>query len=301
MRPPAERPGDGPCSGGTWKPVSTMPQWFEQAIVEKLVERLTRGDLDDTCEHVDADAIVPDFAGLMGERNLRDARHEVLQRGVAREELPIKREPRRSSGIGIDEARGMAQQVLDDHRTLLRLERAPPLAARRICRLDGDHRVLELGKILGDRSRKIELALLDQHHGGDAGHRLAHRGDPEDRIALQRAGLCQVAEAGGAQIGDLAVAGNRCNRAREGAGIDLRLLPGGDPRQPRRREAECSWIAHRRGVVGPGRGRKAEDREGKDRQGCEMAMQALHPDAPFSSASDARRRHRPFGKICYSM
>ena len=37
----------------------------------------------------------------------------------------------------------------------------------------------------------------------------------------------------GPQICDLAIARDRRNRAREGAGFDLRLLPGSDPRQPR--------------------------------------------------------------------
>ena len=34
--------------------------------------------------------------------------------------------------------------------------------------------VSKLGKILGDRRGEIELALLDQHHGGHAGDRLGH-------------------------------------------------------------------------------------------------------------------------------
>ena len=192
----------------------------------------------------------------------------------------------------------MAQQVLDGHRALLRLERELGLSGRRIGGLDTDHHVLELGKILVDRGREIELALLDQHHGGDAGDRLGHRGDPEDRIGLQRDGFGTVAKADGSQIGDLAVARDRRNRAREGAGVDLRLLPGSDPRQPRRREAERFRVARRRDVVGAGGGGKAESREAEDRQDREKAMQALHPGVLSIRAVMARSgaRHRAVRK-----
>ena len=128
----------------------------------------------------------------------------------------------------------MTQQILDDHRALLRFKRQPGLPACRIRRLGADHDVLELGKILRDRGGEIELAPIDQHHGGHAGDRLGHRGDPEDRIALQRDGLCAVAKADGLQIGDLAVPRDGRDCARESAGIDLRLFPRADPRQPRR-------------------------------------------------------------------
>lgn len=30
------------------------------------------------------------------------------------------------------------------------------------------------------------MFLVDQRHGGRDGHRLGHRGDPEDRVALHR-------------------------------------------------------------------------------------------------------------------
>src|SRR5215470_17564278 len=38
---------------------------FEQAAVEKLIERLARGDFDDSSQHVNAVAILPDLARLM--------------------------------------------------------------------------------------------------------------------------------------------------------------------------------------------------------------------------------------------
>jgi hypothetical protein len=133
----------------------------------------------------------------------------------------------------VDEAGGVAQQVLDDHRPLLGLKREPGPSAHRIARFNTDHHVFERGNILMDRGREIELAVLHQHHGSHAGDRLTRRGDPEDRIGPQWHSLGVVAKADGAQVGNLAVARDRGNRAREGAGIDLGLLPICDPRQPR--------------------------------------------------------------------
>jgi hypothetical protein len=134
--------------------------------------------------------------------------------------------------ILVDEAGGVAEQVLNDHRTLLRLKRESGFSARRIARFNTDHHVLKLGKILVDRGGEIELSILDQYHGGHAGDRLGHRGNPEDRIRLQRGGLCMVAKADRPQIRDFAVPRDRSHRARESARIDLSLLPGSDPLQP---------------------------------------------------------------------
>ena len=78
----------------------------------------------------------------------------------------------------------MTQQIFNRHWLLLWLICDVGLAGRRVPGLDSNCRSLELWKIVGDRGCEIELALLDQHHGGDAGNRLGHRGDPEDRIRL---------------------------------------------------------------------------------------------------------------------
>jgi hypothetical protein len=48
-----------------------------------------------------------------------------------------------------------------------------------------------------NRRGEIDLALLDQHHGGNARDRLDHRGDPEDRIFLQPDRLGIVAKSDG--------------------------------------------------------------------------------------------------------
>ena len=157
--------------------------------LQELVERLTGSHLDDTREDIDGETVVPDLARLMGKWKPGQAGDEVGESFV----------PAIHAGSAIkafvklvylgaidtiDQAGGMAQQILDRHRALLRLKRETGLAGHRVFGVDADHHVLEFGQILVDRRCEIELALLDQHHGGDAGDRLGHRGNPEDRIGL---------------------------------------------------------------------------------------------------------------------
>ena len=52
----------------------------KDAALQELVERLTGSDFDDPAEHVDAQAIFTDFAGLMGERQARQSGNEIRQR-----------------------------------------------------------------------------------------------------------------------------------------------------------------------------------------------------------------------------
>src|SRR6267154_2680381 len=183
--------------------------------------------------------VFPDLARLMGEREPRQTGREVLQRATACEEswvhpaLAVELVHGRIALVLVDEAGGVAQQVLDDHWPFLWLKREPGFSAHRIARFNADHRVFERGNILMDRGREIELSLFGQHHGGRAGYRLARRGDPEDRIGPQWNGLGVVAKANGAQIGNLAVARDHRHSAREGSGINLRLLPSRDPCEPR--------------------------------------------------------------------
>jgi len=164
-------------------------QGFEQACLQELVERLAGGDLDDAREHVDGNTVIPHLAWLMRKRQPRKAGDEIGEGLVATvhtgRAVETVVQPAHHRVIDtIDEAGGVAQQVLDRHRALLRLERELPRSAGRIGGLDADHHIPEFGQILMNRRGEIELALLDQHHRGDAGDRLGHRGDPEDRIGL---------------------------------------------------------------------------------------------------------------------
>jgi len=157
--------------------------------LQELVERLTGSHLDDTRENIDGDTVIPDLTRLVGQWKLGQAGDEireglvaVVHAGSAIKAVVELLHLRPADAI--DHSGGMAQQVLDDHRPLLRLANEFGLAGRGVLGLDADHHVPEFGKILVDRGGEIELAVLDQHHGGDAGDRLGHRGDPEDRIGL---------------------------------------------------------------------------------------------------------------------
>jgi hypothetical protein len=70
--------------------------------------------------------------------------------------------------------------------------------------LERDPHVADFGQIPGDGCVEVELAVVHQNHGGDAGHRLGHRGDPENGIRLHRDSLGAVLESDGLQIGELA-------------------------------------------------------------------------------------------------
>ena len=51
---------------------------LEQAALEKLIQRLARSHLDDPSQNVGAVAIFEDLTGLMNQRELCQAGHEVL-------------------------------------------------------------------------------------------------------------------------------------------------------------------------------------------------------------------------------
>ena len=69
-----------------------------------------------------------------------------------------------------------------------------------------------------------DAAFLDQHHQREAGERLGHRIDAEDRVFLQRPVALDVHAAERAQVCDLAVALDERQRARQLAGIQILLL-----------------------------------------------------------------------------
>jgi hypothetical protein len=74
---------------------------------------------------------------------------------------------------------------------------------------------LERRKEFRHRIGELDLAVLDQHHGGDRDERLGHRIDAEDGIERHRLALFLVLVAGGVGIDELALAGDEHDRARE--------------------------------------------------------------------------------------
>ena len=156
----------------------------------------------------------------MGERLVTRSASVRLRRKTMLIETSV---PRRIAFLRIGEACGVTQQV-DDLRLTLG-------------RLSADRPVLELGQVGRDRRIEIELALFHEHHRRDAGHRLGHRRDPEDRVGLHRHLSGAILRADCLQIGGLAVVRDGDHRTGQSALVDLRLVPRRDPLQPCRHEA----------------------------------------------------------------
>src|SRR4029079_19640191 len=109
----------------------------EQVRLQELVERLTGSHLDNTREEIVGETVVPDLASLMRKWKPGQAGDEVgeslvpaIHAGRAIEAFV------KLVYVGavdtINQAGGMAQQILDRHRALLRLKRETGLAGHRV-------------------------------------------------------------------------------------------------------------------------------------------------------------------------
>jgi hypothetical protein len=111
------------------------------------------------------------------------------------------------------------QQVDDPHRRAraLRAERADEAAFV-------DAEIAPLRDVAMHGIVERDAAFLDQHHQRDAGERLGHGIDAEDRVFLQRAVALDIHVPERAAMGDLAVALDERQRARQLAGVQVFLL-----------------------------------------------------------------------------
>ena len=80
---------------------------------------------------------------------------------------------------------------------------------------DTDLLALERRKEFRHRIGELDLAVLDQHHGGDRDERLGHRIDAKDGIQGHRLAFILVLEARGVGIDELALARDQHDRAGE--------------------------------------------------------------------------------------
>ena len=90
---------------------------MKDAALEKPIERLAGRNLHDTRQDVHAPAILPDFAGLMGERQIAKARDELGEGIVGSETCaPIEPVDRLVDKLRrVNQARGVAKQIADRH------------------------------------------------------------------------------------------------------------------------------------------------------------------------------------------
>jgi hypothetical protein len=238
-------------------------QRTEDAALQELVEPLSRRGFDDPRENVDSPAVLPNLAGLVRQGQLAEAGREVGQRLVAGKHalLAIKPVDLHIAVLGwIDQAGRVAEQISHDHRALLRRKREFRLPSRRIRLLGCDFHVLEFRQVLGDRRIEVELPLVDQNHRGHAGDRFGHRCDPENRIRLHWNRLAAVLKADRLEVGELAAPGDRHHGARQVTGVNPRLIPRRDAREPRRRETQTLRIARCRQIVSERRCRQGQGR-----------------------------------------
>jgi hypothetical protein len=103
----------------------------------------------------------------------------------------------------------MRQQIAERDRSPCRFNRV-----ERPVRIAEDAQVCELRRAHRDRIVQGESPFVEQHQGRDRRHRLGHRRDTEDGVALDWKPARQVAAPHGDCVDDLAVA----PRQRRGAG-----------------------------------------------------------------------------------
>jgi hypothetical protein len=116
--------------------------------------------------------------------------------------------------LAVRQPRSMGQQISER-------DRSPRLVRReRSFRIAQHAQVRELGRADRDRIVQRESALVEQHQRGDGGHRLGHRRDPEDGVALDSKATRQVAAPDRRHAGDLAVAPRQRRGAGQLSGVD---------------------------------------------------------------------------------
>ena len=104
---------------------------------------------------------------------------------------------------------------------------------RRLAR--GRLQVRELGQILRHGISDRELALILQHQNRDAGDRLGHRGDPEQRVGRHRTFRRDIGETGRLDVENLILCDDGGDSAGDFVLRDHRLHRGADARQLRLR------------------------------------------------------------------
>ena len=109
------------------------------------------------------------------------------------------------------------------------------------------------GMNFDDRVVQKQFAVLHQHHRRDAGNRLRHRRDPEDRVGLHWRALLDIALPVRGQLHDLALPHDDRHDAGVALRVDVRLHHGGQACQAIRGKTQrlcggggfCAWTERR--------------------------------------------------------
>ena len=138
----------------------------------------------------------------------------------------------------VTDAGGMRQQVLDRHVAVRGHELHARVSGPRIDAPDGDFQVAQRRDPARGGRPQREAVLLVQDHHRDAGDRLAHRVDAEERVLRHGFLRFEVAVAVGVEVGDLAAAGDQAGGAGDLPGLDVAVHRRVDAGQAFGREAD---------------------------------------------------------------
>jgi len=94
-------------------------------------------------------------------------------------------------------------------------------SVQRSLRIAEHAQVRELRCADRDRIVQREPPLVEQHQRRDRRHRLGHRRDAEDGVALDWTLIREVAAPDGGQVGNLAISPYQCSGASKLSGIDV--------------------------------------------------------------------------------
>ena len=182
-------------------------------VPEIFVERLAARGFDGAADPVGVDPVLPLVARIKQQRQpqrseLAGAGRGRMGGGDVADQLAVQHL--------VAKARGMGQQVAQGDRAG---RRPQPRLSRRVEPLQhvGSR---QLRQDTADRLVERELALLDQLHRRDRGHRLGHRGDAKDRVLGHRRAGGKVAPPERALVNDAAVGRRQGYDAGHVAGLD---------------------------------------------------------------------------------
>jgi len=159
---------------------------------------------------------------VLGQRQLCNSRGKFGIGQIATEEVSLGIRPAHEIPAieAISKARRVAQQIRDPDRTVERLPRQHHRAVGPAL-FHADPDVRKSRDEFRDGIVELQLAILDQHHGGNRGDRLRHRIQAKDRIRVHRQFGRDIADAEIFGINRLAVLLDQEDRAGDLSGRDL--------------------------------------------------------------------------------
>ena len=166
----------------------------EEASMEDVFERLAFDFLKYPAEHIRRHAVGKCRAGMMGKRQGCQFGDDVVTAlvmiGHAR--CAVGDLHRRVRKLAVGKTRGMAEQVVHQHRAF-RFDKVDRPFATDGFAFDGDFHIGQRGEIARNLIGKIETPLLYIGQRNNRGHDLGKRSQPEKRVGTQRIARLTVA------------------------------------------------------------------------------------------------------------